>query len=192
LNAGLEGSHVGSAELLPFGRVRRHLGGIGEVDEVGLEPRPERVRAAECRQRLHQQRHGHYNRRRHPASLLPRLSPAAHPLASVCCRLALAGFRLDFSTHSPHACTPELAMIKEAKKIRATLAVQNELSDPDNIWHMVVIVMWVGYPQTTRDVPVQINEHYGETVPANSEQHMKLGHIMIVRQANFIFCESIA
>jgi hypothetical protein len=62
--------HLGSAELLPFVRVRRHLVGIREVDEVGLEPRevhhaarPERIRAAECRQRRHQQRRGHYNRR---------------------------------------------------------------------------------------------------------------------------------
>jgi hypothetical protein len=48
--------HLGSAEPLPFVRVRWHLSGIGEVDEVGLEPRevhhaarPELVRAAECR-----------------------------------------------------------------------------------------------------------------------------------------------
>jgi hypothetical protein len=107
--------HIGSTEPLPFIRVRRHLGGIGEVDEVGLKPRevhhavrPERVRAAECRQRYHQQRRGHYNRRRHPASPLPRLSPAAHPLASVCRRLALAGFRLDFSTHSPRSASPSM------------------------------------------------------------------------------------
>jgi hypothetical protein len=31
--------HLGSAEPLPFVRVRQHLGGIREVDEVGLEPR---------------------------------------------------------------------------------------------------------------------------------------------------------
>jgi hypothetical protein len=48
--------HLSSAEPLPFVRVRRHLGGIGEVDEVGLEPREvqhaarlERVHAAEWR-----------------------------------------------------------------------------------------------------------------------------------------------
>ena len=34
-----------------------------------------------------------------------------------------------------------LAKIKEAKKIRATLAVQNELSDLDNVCHIVVTVM---------------------------------------------------
>lgn len=38
-----------------------------------------------------------------------------------------------------------LAKIKEAKKIRATLAVQNELSDPDNVCHIIVTIMWVGY-----------------------------------------------
>ncbi|ONM09455.1 Protein kinase superfamily protein [Zea mays] len=53
-----------------------------------------------------------------------------------------------------------LAKIKVAKKIRATLAVQNELSDPDN---------------TTQDVPFRINEDYGETVPTSSQQHMKHG-----------------
>jgi hypothetical protein len=37
-----------------------------------------------------------------------------------------------------------LAKIKVAKKIRATLAVQNELSDPDNVCH-IVCVMCVGY-----------------------------------------------
>jgi hypothetical protein len=35
-----------------------------------------------------------------------------------------------------------LAKIKEAKKIRASLVVQNELSDPDNVWHIVVNVIW--------------------------------------------------
>jgi hypothetical protein len=55
LHLGVE-PHLGSTEPLPFVRVRLHLGGIEEVDEVGLEPRevhhaahPERVHAAECR-----------------------------------------------------------------------------------------------------------------------------------------------
>jgi len=34
-----------------------------------------------------------------------------------------------------------LAKIKEAKKIRATLAVQNELSDSNNVCHIVVTVL---------------------------------------------------
>uniref|UniRef100_A0A0A9H723 Uncharacterized protein n=1 Tax=Arundo donax TaxID=35708 RepID=A0A0A9H723_ARUDO len=51
-----------------------------------------------------------------------------------------------------------LAKIKEAKKIRDTLAEQNKLSGPDN---------------EMQDATVRINEDYGETVPANSQQHMK-------------------
>ncbi|WVZ60593.1 hypothetical protein U9M48_010592 [Paspalum notatum var. saurae] len=51
-----------------------------------------------------------------------------------------------------------LAKIKEAKKIRAKLAAENQLSGPDD---------------TMLDATVRINEDYGETVPANSQQHMK-------------------
>ncbi|KAL6637875.1 hypothetical protein ACP70R_025447 [Stipagrostis hirtigluma subsp. patula] len=49
-----------------------------------------------------------------------------------------------------------LAKIKEAKKIRATLAAQEQLAGPDNI-----------------DGTVRINDDYGETVPANAQQHAK-------------------
>ncbi|PUZ36976.1 hypothetical protein GQ55_9G081000 [Panicum hallii var. hallii] len=51
-----------------------------------------------------------------------------------------------------------LAKIKDAKKIRATLAAQNQLDGPDD---------------TILDATVRINEDFGETVPANSQQHMK-------------------
>nr|CAB3498165.1 unnamed protein product [Digitaria exilis] len=51
-----------------------------------------------------------------------------------------------------------LAKIKDAKKIRATLAAQNELDGPDD---------------TMLDATVRINEDYGETVPANSQQQIK-------------------
>jgi hypothetical protein len=51
-----------------------------------------------------------------------------------------------------------LAKIKDAKKIRATLAAQNQLDGPDD---------------TMLDATVRINEDFGETVPANSQQHMK-------------------
>ncbi|XP_062212448.1 serine/threonine-protein kinase 1-like [Phragmites australis] len=51
-----------------------------------------------------------------------------------------------------------LAKIKEAKKIRDTLDAENQLSGPDN---------------AMQDATVRINEDYGETVPANSQEHMK-------------------
>ncbi|OEL15005.1 Serine/threonine-protein kinase dst1 [Dichanthelium oligosanthes] len=51
-----------------------------------------------------------------------------------------------------------LAKIKDAKRIRATLAAQNQLSGPDD---------------TMLDATVRINEDYGETVPANSQQQVK-------------------
>ncbi|TVU44971.1 hypothetical protein EJB05_04436 [Eragrostis curvula] len=51
-----------------------------------------------------------------------------------------------------------LAKIKEAKKIRDTLAAQNELSGPDN---------------SMQDATVRINENYGETVPASSQEETK-------------------
>ncbi|CAL4927401.1 unnamed protein product [Urochloa decumbens] len=50
-----------------------------------------------------------------------------------------------------------LAKIKDAKRIRATLAAQSQLDGPDD---------------TMLDATVRINEDYGETVPANSQQHM--------------------
>ncbi|GJM96658.1 hypothetical protein PR202_ga13520 [Eleusine coracana subsp. coracana] len=51
-----------------------------------------------------------------------------------------------------------LAKIKEAKKIRDTLAAENDLSSPDNI---------------VQDATVRINGNYGETVPANPQEQTK-------------------
>ncbi|CAN6292558.1 unnamed protein product [Urochloa humidicola] len=50
-----------------------------------------------------------------------------------------------------------LAKIKDAKRIRVTLAAQTQLEGPDD---------------TMLDATVRINEDYGETVPANSQQLM--------------------
>ena len=81
-----------------------------------------------------------------------------------------------------------LAKIKDAKKIRATLAAQNQLDGPDDVCHILLYCRlhlvgyygirstlqdWLLYLQTMLDATVRINEDFGETVLANSQQHMK-------------------
>lgn len=40
-----------------------------------------------------------------------------------------------------------------------------------------------------QDVPVRINEDYGETVPTNSQQHMNHGTYNDCQAGKFPFCE---